>query len=192
MLDELLAADGVSEVVLLDGSVGFMALHGGLETGTYEIAAQAAEISGSSLYSVQQPWQMYWHIPSVRFDPVHSAALTSFLNHVKVVFSIHGFGRPGLEASLLCGGSNRPLAGRVASTLRTAGFDAIDEMERIPEELRGTHMRNPVNLSADGGVQIEIGPTLREGTETPASLGTVLAAIALTEMRSLCAHTNCE
>ena len=192
MLDELLAAEGVEEVVRLEGSVGFMALHGGLETATCEIAEQAATASGASLYSVQQPWSMYWHVPSVMFDPAQSPALTSFLTHVQVVFSIHGFGRPGLEASLLCGGANRPLAGRVADSLRGAGFDAIDEMHRIPEKLRGTHVRNPVNLAPHGGVQIEVGNELRTEAHIHGALSAVLASVAATEMRSLCARSDCE
>ena len=128
MLDELLATDGVLEESRLRGRVGFMALHGGLETATYEIASEAAEASGASLYAVRQPWSLYWHVPSIQFDPSHSPALTDFLGHVGIVFSVHGFGRPGLESALLLGGSHRPLARRLGQALSARGFDAIDEI----------------------------------------------------------------
>ena len=186
MLDELLAAEGVNEYVRLDGLVGFMALHGGLETATYEIADRAAAESGASLYSVHQPSTMFWHVPSTKFDPAQSPALVSFLSHVRVVFSVHGFGRPGLDSSLLCGGANRPMSARVAASLRSAGFDAIDELDRIPKKLRGTDVRNPVNLAANGGVQIEVGKDLRHHDATLLELTRALSSAAATEMRTLC------
>lgn len=191
MLDQLLATDGVTEISRLDGAVGFMALHGGLETATYAIADRASADSGASLYTVRQPWSMYWHVPSVQFDPKHSTALTDFLNHVDLVFSVHGFGRPGMESSVLCGGGNRPLAGRVADALRRAGFDAIDDIDRIPERLRGLSGRNPVNLSAAGGVQVEVGHGLRKDPDTPKAIAGVLAKAAANEMRSICARPEC-
>ena len=80
MLDELLATDGVLEESVLRGRVGFMALHAGLETATYEIASEAAEASGASFYAVRQPWSLYWHVPSIQFDPSLSPALSAFLD----------------------------------------------------------------------------------------------------------------
>ena len=184
MLDELLAADGVRETCRLEGEAGFMALHGGLETATFEIASAAAMASGSSLYSVRQPWSLYWHVPSIQFDPAHSPALRAFLGHVGLVFSRHGFGRPGLEKSVLLGGCNRALAGGLAEALRGDGFDVVDTLDLIPEVLRGTHARNPVNLTEHGGVQIEIGSDLRKDETTTGRLAGVLAAVASGEMRS--------
>ena len=186
MLDELLATEGVVEESHLRGRVGFMALLAGLETGTYEIAVEAAGGSGASLYSVRQPWSLYWHVPSTRFDPTQSPALTSFLTHIGVALSIHGFGRPGLEEALLLGGSNRSLAGRLASALQARGFDAIDDLERIPKALRGMHRRNPVNLPEHGGVQIEIGPKLRDDDRVMDEVAAVMASVADAEMRSVC------
>ena len=185
MLDELLAADGVTEVHRLEGRVGFMALHGGLETATYEIATSAAAASRSSLYSVNQPWSMYWHVPSTQFDPSHSSVLTSFLDHVNIVFSLHGFGRPGMESWVLLGGSNRGLAARLGDALRSHGFEAIDELDQIPPALRGMHARNPVNLAELGGVQIEIGSDLRKDESTTVRLAEVLSGVAAAEVRTL-------
>lgn len=191
MLDELLATEGVVEESRLRGRVGFMALHAGLETGTYEIAVGAAGASGSSLYTVRQPWSLYWHVPSIRFDPTHSKALTSFLMHIGVALSIHGFGRPGLESALLLGGSNRSLAGRLAAALRARGHEAIDDLQRIPKALRGTHRRNPVNLPEHGGVQVEMGPELREDPAVMNEVADVMASVATSEMRSICGRPEC-
>ncbi|MDZ4827532.1 MAG: poly-gamma-glutamate hydrolase family protein, partial [Actinomycetota bacterium] len=71
MLDELLACPGVEERTDLRSPVGFLALHGGLEAGTAEIAAAAAAAADASLYAVVQPDDLHWHIPSHRYDPEH-------------------------------------------------------------------------------------------------------------------------
>ena len=191
MLDELLAAEGVSEITILDGRVGFMALHGGLETATFEIAEDAANACGASLYSVRQPWSMYRHIPSIQFDPTHSEALTNFLNHVGAVISLHGFSRPELDSSLLLGGSNRTLARRLAKSLGSAGFDAIEDLEAMPAKLRGVHGRNPVNLTEYGGVQIEMGLEVRKDESLHVQLIEILGDFAAAEMRSLCLKEDC-
>ena len=76
MLAELLAHDGVVEELALRSTVGFLALHGGsLERETDPIAREAAEAVGASLYTLSQPDDLRWHIPSVRMDPADSPAL---------------------------------------------------------------------------------------------------------------------
>jgi phage replication-related protein YjqB (UPF0714/DUF867 family) len=161
---ELLAMDGVREELVVRGRFGFMAYHGGgLEEQTDVIARAAAERSDASYYGVVHPADWNLHLPSTRIDPAASTRLDTFLDHVDVVVTVHGFGRRHLLTSLLLGGSNRVLAGELARVLRPRlpAYDVIDDLDRIPKELRGVHPRNPVNLPRDGGVQIELPPRVR-------------------------------
>jgi phage replication-related protein YjqB (UPF0714/DUF867 family) len=167
MLPELLAHDGVQEHLHLGSRVGFLALHGGLERGTFEIAREASRRSGASLYGVVQPADLRWHLPSSEYDPAHSAALARFLEHVDAVVSVHGYG--GLRTSddrwttVLVGGSDRELAARLAICLRVAlpEYTFLDDVALIPEHLRGVHPENPVNRVRGGGVQLELPPRVR-------------------------------
>ncbi len=164
MLAELLAHDGVVEELALRSTVGFLALHGGsLERETDQIAREAAEVAGASLYALSQPDDLRWHIPSVRMDPADSPALGRFLDHVEVVLSVHGYGRDGMFTTLLLGGGNRTLATQAAGHLRDAlpGYRVEDDLDAIPKLLRGLHRDNPVNRTRGGGVQIELPPRIR-------------------------------
>jgi phage replication-related protein YjqB (UPF0714/DUF867 family) len=161
---EILAAPGVREVCELRGPLGFMAYHGGnLEWLTDVIAERAAERAGASLYSVVQPVGMRQHLPSTRVRPAESPTLATFLDHVDVVITIHGFGRRGLFSSLLLGGRNRPFAEHVGDRLRAhlPSYDVRTDLESIPKKLRGLHESNPVNLPSQQGVQIELPPRVR-------------------------------
>ena len=161
---ELLAMEGVVEESALRGRVGFMAYHGGgLEEATDVIARHAAERSDSSYYGVVHPPDWTLHLPSTHVDPAHSPSLAAYLDHVDVTITVHGFGRRNLMTSLLLGGRNRSFAGHIAGHLRAAlpAYDIVDDIERIPTELRGIHHRNPVNRPRDGGVQIELPPRVR-------------------------------
>ena len=163
-LRALLDSDGVREVCQLRGRLGFMAYHGGsLEGLTDVVAEQAAERSGASYYGVLQPPDLNWHIPSHLFAPAESAVLASYLEHVDVVITIHGYGRHGFWTTLLLGGQNRQLAHHVAVHLRPQLPDYLIEtdVEAMPAELRGLHARNPVNLPRQQGVQIELPPRVR-------------------------------
>jgi phage replication-related protein YjqB (UPF0714/DUF867 family) len=161
---ELLATTGVEEICALRSSIGFMAYHGGsLEEQTDVVALRAAERSGASFYGVLQPDGLQWHIPSHKVTPTSSSQLTTFIDHVDVVITIHGFGRRDHFTSLLLGGQNRRLALHVAGHLRPRlpEYDIVTELERIPKELRGLHPDNPVNLPTQQGVQIELPPRIR-------------------------------
>jgi phage replication-related protein YjqB (UPF0714/DUF867 family) len=160
----LLAHDGVEEVLELRGRFGFMAYHGGsLEEMTDVIARAAAERAGASYYGVHQPSDLQWHIPSTAIDPASSPALASYLEHVDVVVTVHGYGREGFWATLLLGGQNRELAAHVGRSLAAAlpAYEIATDIERVPAELRGLHRRNPVNLPRRGGVQLELPPRVR-------------------------------
>lgn len=164
MFAELLAHPGVEEVCELRSTFGFMAYHGGaLEETTDVIARHAAERCGASYYGVHQPKDLQWHIPSIRFLPEESPAMQSFIDHVEIVITIHGFGREGFFTSLLLGGQNRALADHLAGYLRPAlpAYEILTDVEAIPKELRGQHPANPVNLPRQQGVQIELPPRVR-------------------------------
>lgn len=167
MFEELLATPGVVEVLELRSSIGFLAFHGGaLERGTDVIAIDAAERADASVYAVIQPDGLRWHVPSIEVTPDASASLRAFLDHVEVTIAVHGYGRDGMWTSLLLGGSNRELATHVASHLAPAlpDYVVVDDMGAIPVDLRGLHPRNPVNLPARGGVQLELPPRVRGTT----------------------------
>jgi phage replication-related protein YjqB (UPF0714/DUF867 family) len=181
VLEALLREPGVVEERTLRSPFGFMAIHGGsLERGTAEIAAAAANTAGASLYAVVQPEGFRWHIPSTRFAPAASPRLASFLEHVEVVISLHGYGRPELRRSLLVGGADRVLAAGLASTLRSAlpEYDIVDALDRIPEGMRGVHPANPVNCARGPGVQLELCQHVRESAEHRNALVGALAKFA--------------
>ena len=160
----LLAKPGVEEVSHLRGRVGFMAYHGGaLEAMTDVIAHRAAERASASLYAVVQPDGMREHLPSIEVRPTESEHLASFIDHVDIVITLHGFGRRGLFGSLLLGGRNRHFAEHVGHSLRRAlpAYDVVTDVDAIPEPLRGLHRHNPVNLPRHGGVQVELPPRVR-------------------------------
>ena len=162
---DLLATPGVEEVcVLRSNRIGFMAYHGGsLEEQTDVIAAQAAERSGASYYAVLQPEEVQVHIPSHTVGRSPSEQLKTFIDHVDIVITIHGFGRQDHFTSLLLGGRNRELADHIAACLRPRlpEYEIVTELDRIPQDLRGLHLDNPVNMPARQGVQIELPPRIR-------------------------------
>ena len=157
---ELLAHPEVVEEQVLApprrGLVGFLALHGGLEPGTAEIAVAAARRSGSSCYVIVQPDDLKRHVPSHEHNPAHAPLLAGFLEHVDVVISVHGSWGHGDDA-LLVGGRDRALASALGGRLRAALPDhrVVDDLEAIPRRLRGVDPRNPVNR-ATRGVQVEL------------------------------------
>jgi phage replication-related protein YjqB (UPF0714/DUF867 family) len=164
MFADLLAHEGVREVVTLRSVFGFMAFHGGsLEKGTDDIATRAAELASASLYAVVQPPDLRWHIPSAEIDPAASPALASFLDHVDVVVAVHGYGRPTMFTTILLGGANRELARVVGDRLRPAlpDYTIVDDLDAVPAELRGLNPANPVNRPRQSGVQIELPPRVR-------------------------------
>lgn len=164
MFADLLAEPGVIETCRLGSAFGLLAFHGGsLEVGTDQIAAEAAERSGASLYTVAQPEDLNWHVPSKLVTPDASPALADFLDHVEAVVAIHGFGRDGLFTSLLLGGQDRALARWLQRHLAPAlpHYDVVDDLDTIPVALRGLHPDNPVNRVTGGGVQLELPPRVR-------------------------------
>ncbi len=168
MLAALLASPGVVEhCELRSERVGFLSLHGGLEAATFEIAREAAQRSGASLYAVVQPEGLRWHVPSQRFDPEASARLGAFCRHVHTAISIHGFG--GVRDSderwktVVLGGGDRRSARDLGAALRRTleHYTFIDDLAEIPAAYRGVHTGNPVNRTRGSGVQLELPPRIR-------------------------------
>jgi phage replication-related protein YjqB (UPF0714/DUF867 family) len=193
MFADLLRQPGVEEVLEMRSRFGFLAFHGGsLEEKTDSIATGAAVRAGASLYAVVQPADLRWHVPSAEVDPAVSSALARFLDHVDVAIALHGYGRMGWWTTLLAGGSNRELAARVRRQLAIAlpGYEVIDDLDAIPQELRGLHVDNPVNRPRHGGVQLELPPRVRglgrywadhpDEVRPTAALVEALAAVAAT------------
>lgn len=166
---ELLANPAVVEVARKGSTFGLMAFHGGLEAGTLEIAQAAAEASGASLYAVDQPASLRWHVPSSAVDPDRSPALADWLSHVEVAIAVHGYGRIHRPRRILLGGTHRGVAAQLADELYESltGFDVVTDLAEIPPELRGLHPRNPINRIRAGGVQLELPPSARGSTPLP-------------------------
>lgn len=178
-LDDLLDHPRVSEEVVLAGPVGVMALHGGLEAETAEIAREAAERAGASLYVVSQPADLAWHVPSIRFDPARVPSLARFLVHVSRVVSLHGFGRRHLPRTVLVGGRNPDRRREAAQSLRShSRLRVIADHETIPSRLRGIHPRNPVNLPSGGGAQLELSASARRAPHRADVVRAVTALLA--------------
>lgn len=145
-----------------------MAFHGGrLEKVTDIVASEAAARSGASYYGIVQHTDPVTHVSSKFVDPAESSNLAGFIDHVETVITIHGYGRQKLRWSVLLGGRNRTLATHVAKILRKhlPDFEILDELDKIPVELAGQHVDNPVNRPPLAGVQIELPPLLRWNIE---------------------------
>ena len=166
---DLLGHPDVIEGSVTRSEVGLMAFHGGVEGGTIEIAEAAAEAADASLYFVNQPAGLRWHVPSRDVDPAQSPVLAEWLAHVEVAIAIHGYGRVRRPRRILLGGQNRALAARVAHHLSRSltGFEVVAELAAIPPELRGLHPDNPVNRPRRTGVQLELPPSARGTTRLP-------------------------
>jgi phage replication-related protein YjqB (UPF0714/DUF867 family) len=137
-------------------AVGFLALHGGLEPGTAEIATESARRAGASWYVIVQPDALKCHVPSHEHDPAAAPLLAGFLDHVDVVISVHGYWGHR-DDGLLVGGRDRALAAQLGGCLRAAlpDYVVVDDLDQIPRRLRGVDPRNPVNCTRRG-VQVEL------------------------------------
>ncbi|MFE9497592.1 poly-gamma-glutamate hydrolase family protein [Streptomyces collinus] len=146
-------------VFLTAGSgIGLLALHAGTEGGTAELAGEVAARTGASALVFTQPAGDPVHLPSHRMAVDHCAALREFLASVTVVVSLHGHLRRETPRAVFLGGANREAA-RVLGhelTVHAPDFEAVTDLDAIPAGLRGLHPRNPVNLGAEAGVQVEL------------------------------------
>jgi phage replication-related protein YjqB (UPF0714/DUF867 family) len=154
-----------------------MALHGGIERETETIAAEIAARTGASLYLVHQSESLRWHVPSIRYDPAASERLASFLDHVDVAVSVHGFGRRHLKRTVLVGGASEGLAVEMSLQLRTSTSLNVLTGDEIPAGLKGRHPANPVNLPRGGGVQLELSHSCRHAPHVEPLIETVSAFV---------------
>lgn len=177
---DLLAHPDVVEEAVVAGPVGFMAFHGGLELGTTEITRAAATACGASLYVVDQPAELRWHVPSHEVDPAGSERLAGWLAAVEVAVALHGYGRIDRPRRILLGGRNRAEAERLAPALAAAlpELGVVTDLDEMPPELRGLHRRNPVNRPPAAGVQVELPPSARDRRLAGDAPDRVAAALA--------------
>lgn len=167
MLHDLLGTTGVREHCELRSPVGFLALHGGVEAETFEIAEEAARRCGASFYGIRQPDGLDVHVPSHQHRRGASDLLDGFCDHVGLPVSLHGYGgvrsSPRRWVTIAVGGRGRDEAAVAAAALRARlhDYDVLDELERIPRAYRGLHPDNPVNRCRGAGVQLELPPRVR-------------------------------
>ncbi len=173
MFDQLLAHPDVSEHLHLGSTVGVMALHGGIEKETDAIAREVASRTDASLYVVHQSDRLRWHVPSIRYDPAASEQLASFLHHVDVAASLHGFGRRHLKRTVLVGGASDELTADMSRRLLGATSLNVLTGDDIPGGLRGRHPANPVNLPRGGGVQLELSHGCRHAPDVEPLIDTI-------------------
>ena len=168
MATRILETSDAYEELEIRSKVGLMAYHGGtLEKATDAIARETAALCGASYYGLIQTNDDPLHFPSTKLFDYGIENLNVFFQHVRVVITIHGYGREHLFHSVLLGGRNRALASHLASFLKMAlpDYSFENDLEKIPKELRGLHPKNPVNIPALTGVQVELPPTLRWNRE---------------------------
>ena len=168
MATRILETSDAYEELEIRSKVGLMAYHGGtLEKATDAIARETAALCGASYYGLIQTNDDPLHFPSTKLFEYASENLNIFFQHVRVVITIHGYGREHLFHSVLLGGRNRALASHLVSFLKMAlpDYSFENNLEQIPKELRGLHPKNPVNIPALTGVQVELPPTLRWNRE---------------------------
>ena len=145
-------------------TLGVLAVHAGIEGGTGEIARAVAERCGATLLNFwQHTTDRRLHLTSSLFDPHACTELTAFLSRSRRVISLHGHHRLTHQRHVFVGGGNRRLAARLARALRTdiPNLPVVANLRDIPPRLRGVHPANPVNLCAEGGVQLELPPCAR-------------------------------
>ncbi|MEU6088751.1 poly-gamma-glutamate hydrolase family protein [Streptomyces sp. NPDC047085] len=163
--EERVEIEGVEFLATLTtgSDIGLLALHGSVEGGTAELAYEVAARTGASCLVFTQPVGDPVHIPSHRMSVPHCATLRDFLAHVTLTVSLHGHFRGAASRSIFLGGTNREAARTLqqALTRLAPGFDTVTALADIPSGLRGLHPRNPVNLAAAGGVQVELPLTAR-------------------------------
>ena len=105
----------------------------------------AAEAAGASLYAVVQPEDLKWHVPSLQYDPAHSASSRRSSSTSTSSVSVHGYG--GLRGSddrwitALVGGGNRALAGDAARQLLRDGAAAVPVRRRPRSHAAGAARR---------------------------------------------------
>ena len=133
-----------------------MAIHGGsLERGTAEIAtARPPTAAGASLYTVVQPDDFRWHLPSHLVGPEGSPALAE-LPRPRRPRRVDPRLRARRVLDPAAARRARPGArgARSAPVLRAGldGYEIVDDLDAIPSPLRGLHPENPVNRAAVRG-----------------------------------------
>lgn len=166
--EELLDEPQVFEYSRIAGRLGIMAVHGGkIEPGTEEIACQVAFETGSSLYVISPRGEKegsFYHVTSSRIDPRKSSALETFIRHVDIGISIHGYWEDW--DAIFLGGRNQDVKRIVAAELARSfpNYGIVTNLDRIPRYMRGSKKENIINRPNFYGVQVELPPYMRQET----------------------------
>lgn len=136
-----------------------VAPHGGhIEYGTSQLAREIAgdQYNLFDFEALQHDNAKQLHVTSTRFrDPV----LDKLLNEATAAISLHGMRDPAEESEVVwLGGLNERLQKLVLDQLTTAGFSVKPD----PPKLAGKSKENFVNLTTNGGVQMELSYSLRQ------------------------------
>lgn len=167
---ELLYDDGDNENALVCAAHG-----GGIEPGTAETALDLATgLDGVSCwarlgYDDESAFDA-WHTPSTAIDPGDHPLLARIADRAfDGVLSLHGLSDEGV---LVGGATDVGRKQRVADRLAAAVDVPVEVVDSGP--YGGVSAENVANwLAADGGLQIEAGPSVRTDPADP--VGTVLA-----------------
>lgn len=142
-----------------------MAFHGGLiEPGTTELARSVAR-DDLSFYTFMglkngEANGVFFtasdlHLTSAHFD---EPSLLALARAKDFGLALHGYG--GEDADFCVGGANAEKRRELVASLRVA-FPALRACELCCDPYNGVSKKNPVNLCARQGVQVEMSPTVR-------------------------------
>jgi len=167
---ELLYDDGDNDAVLVCAAHG-----GGIEPGTAETAIDLAtdldEVSCWARlgYDEESAFDA-WHVPSTAIEPRDHPLLARIADReFDAVLSLHGLSDEGV---LVGGATDRDRKRRVADRLTAAVDVPVEVVDSGP--YGGVSAENVANwLAADGGLQVEAGPSVRNDPADP--VGAVLA-----------------
>jgi phage replication-related protein YjqB (UPF0714/DUF867 family) len=153
----------------VDALVAIIAPHGGkIERGTSELA-RAIGGTGFRIYCFEGTKpnnNRHLHITSTNFDEPEGLKLVSACDHV---VALHGC-EDG-EETIYLGGRDTALRDAIRDNLNAAGFTTGVHPDA---DLQGTSLQNICNRGRRRqGVQLEIGPDLRDAIRVPAGAGTL-------------------
>ncbi|GAI91213.1 unnamed protein product, partial [marine sediment metagenome] len=152
------------------GRIGLFAIHGGgIEIGTEQIVRYCAERTRCSVYVFSGRKKIRnssLRISSVKFALLNRPFFSNILAYVETIVAVHGHNQN--DRNVYIGGRNTELKGKIAGALEKTlpGYRVVKYPHEIPNLMKGDYPNNFVNLSPEGGVQLELPRALREAKKT--------------------------